>query len=109
MQNNTRSSNFSQFFGIISLVSSVFAGFSLVLSGVTFLISAIIAIPFGIVATVLGVIGIIFGNIGVSLAKKSNSSLLVPKTGLIFGTIVVSIIFLGFLVILFVISFALLR
>lgn len=108
MQNNTTSSNSGLFFGIISLVSSVLSGFSLLFCCITSIISLIIGIPFGLLAIFLGVLGIIFGKIGVSQAKKSNSSLLLPKTGLVLGNIIVCIFFLGFLVALFMISFALL-
>ncbi|MCC9064051.1 hypothetical protein [Flavobacterium piscisymbiosum] len=109
MQNNTKGSNFSQFFGIISVILSVVGGFFLVLSGITCIISLVIAIPFGIVAVFLAIMGIIFGRIGVSQAKKNNSSLLVPNTGVILGTGVISVVFIGFLVVLFMISYALFR
>lgn len=109
MQNNTWSSTFGQFSGVISLISSILAGFFLLLSCITFNISLIIAIPFGLGVIFFGLLGIILGKIGVSLAKKNNSPLLIPKTGLMFGNIVISVVFIGFFLLLFEMAFDLMH
>lgn len=101
MENNSETSNSGQFLGIIALILSVLAGFSAVLCCFTFIITLLLAIPFGLVAIFLGFLAIIFGKIGMSQAKKSNSPLLLPKTGLILGIVAVSIIFLGIFILLF--------
>ncbi|CAA9199985.1 hypothetical protein [Flavobacterium collinsii] len=97
MENNIKASNFGQFTGVIALILSVSAGFSLVLFFVIFNASIYIAIPFAVIAFFLAVLGIIFGKIGICQVKKGNSSLLIPKTGLIVGIIIVSIYFVGLL------------
>lgn len=95
MDNNIRTSNSGQFLGIVALILSVLSGFSLLLSCITFFISLIIAIPFGLITIFLGFLAVIFGKIGMTQAKRSNSSLLIPKAGFILGIITVSVVFLG--------------
>ncbi|MCP2026124.1 hypothetical protein L1276_001264 [Flavobacterium sp. HSC-32F16] len=109
MQSNFKNSNSGLFLGMIALILSVLAGFSVIISCVTFYISLIIAIPFGLVAIILGFLAIILGKIGLNQARNDNGFILIPKTGFVLGSIVISIIFIGGLLFLYLMASALMH
>ncbi|WP_264529530.1 hypothetical protein [Flavobacterium sp. N502540] len=78
--------------GIIALIASVLAGASLIIYFYTFNTDLFVAIFFGMATFYLGAFATVLSGIGMNIAKKKNSSVLIPRISFILGVINVIIV-----------------